>query len=57
MITRVRSWIQGLRQRRRERIAADYGTLSKHDKHVVDARRPMSGTWTEEQDTGSRPGT
>jgi len=57
MVTRLWNWIRSSRQRKAERIAADYGNLSKADKHVVETHRPMTGTWVEEQDFGGRPRT
>jgi hypothetical protein len=36
MLTRLKSWIQGSRQKKREEWAADHGNLSKEDKQAAD---------------------
>jgi hypothetical protein len=40
MLTRLTSWIQGIRQKKRERWEAERGNLSKYDKQVVDEYMP-----------------
>jgi hypothetical protein len=40
MLTRLKSWVHGSRQRKRERWEADRGHLSKQEKHVIDAYQP-----------------
>ena len=37
MLRRVKNWVQASRERKRERIARDYGFLTEDDKHVIDA--------------------
>jgi len=36
MLTRLKNWIQGSRQRKRERWEAERGNLGEQDKQVVD---------------------
>jgi len=48
MLMRLRKWIEGSRQRKRERWADEYGTLSAQDRHVVDSHKEAHGTWEEE---------
>ena len=40
MLTRLKSWVQGSRQRKRDRWEADHGHLSEQEKHVADAYQP-----------------
>jgi hypothetical protein len=40
MLTRLKSWIQGSRRRKRERWAAEHGNLGGQDKQVVDEYMP-----------------
>jgi hypothetical protein len=40
MLTRLKNWIQGSRQRKRERWEAEHGNLRKQDKQVVDEYMP-----------------
>ena len=40
MLTRLTSWIQGTRQKKRERWEAERGNLSKSDKQVADEYMP-----------------
>ena len=40
MLTRLESWIQRSRRRKRERWEAERGNLTKEDKHVVDDYLP-----------------
>jgi len=40
MLARLREWIQGSRQRKRERWEAERGNLSEEDKQAVDAYLP-----------------
>jgi hypothetical protein len=48
MLTRLKNWVRGSRQRKRERWADEYGTLSAQDRHVVDSHKEAHGTWEEE---------
>ena len=40
MLTRLKNWIQGSRQRKRERWEAEQAILSKQDKQVIDQYSP-----------------
>jgi hypothetical protein len=40
MLTRLKNWIQGSRQRKRERWEAEQANLSKQDKQVIDQYAP-----------------
>jgi hypothetical protein len=40
MLATLKSWIQGSRQRKRERWEAERGNLGEHDKRVVDEYLP-----------------
>ena len=40
MLMRLRKWIEGFRQRKRERWEAERGNMSKEDSQVVDAYLP-----------------
>jgi hypothetical protein len=60
MLTRLRNWVQASRERKRERVAADYGSLSKQEQEEVNRLRGEhsgAGTISPDRDFGSRPGT
>jgi hypothetical protein len=61
MLTRLKNWVQASRERKRERVADDYGSLSKQEReHVKRLRDEHSGMATDvhpDRDFGSRPGT
>jgi hypothetical protein len=40
MLARLKSWIHGSRQRKRDRWEADHGRLSEQEKHMADAYQP-----------------
>jgi hypothetical protein len=40
MLTRLKNWIQGSRQKKRERWEAERGNLGEQDKRVVDEYMP-----------------
>jgi hypothetical protein len=40
MLTRLKNWIQGSRQRKLERWEAEQANLSKQDKQVIDQYSP-----------------
>jgi hypothetical protein len=40
MLTRLKNWLQGSRQRKRERWEAERGNLGEQDKQVVDEYLP-----------------
>jgi hypothetical protein len=43
MLTRLKNWVQGSRQRKRERWEADHGHLSEQEKFVADEYQPGRG--------------
>ncbi len=49
MLTRLKNWVRGSGQRKRERWAElNTATLSEQDRHVVDSHKGEYGTWEEE---------
>ena len=61
MLTRLKNWVQASRERKRERVAADYGSLSKQEQEELKRlREEHSGLGTDihpDRDFGSRSGT
>ena len=39
MLTRLKNWVRGSGQRKRERWEADYGHLSDQEKHLLDTHK------------------
>jgi hypothetical protein len=54
MLTRVKNWIQGSRQRKRDPWEPDRGHLSEQEKHVVDAGEVPPAYSTKNFDEQSR---
>jgi hypothetical protein len=62
MLTRLKKWVQASRERKRERIAADYGSLSKQEQEEVRRLRQehhpgMGADIAPDRDFINRPGT
>ena len=60
MLRRLKNWVQASRARKHERVAADYGSLSKQEKREVERlHSEHTGLFPDmsDRDTGSRPGT
>jgi hypothetical protein len=43
MLTRLKNWVRGSDQRKRERWEADHGHLSEQEKFVADEYQPGQG--------------
>lgn len=59
MLARLKNWVQAYRERKRERVAGDYGFLSKQEQEEVNRLRGEHsgvGTISPDRDFGSRPG-
>ena len=59
MLTRLKNWVQARRERNRERVAHDYGSLSKQERReVARLRDEHTGFMPDDstRDFGSRPG-
>ena len=59
--TRLKNWVQASREHKRERVATDYGSLSKQEQEEVRRLREehtgiATGTHAD-REFGSRPGT
>jgi hypothetical protein len=54
MLTRLKNWIQGSRQRKRDRWEPHRGHLSEQEKHVVDAGEVPPAYSTKSFDEQSR---
>jgi hypothetical protein len=61
MITRLKTWFGRPRQRKREQVAAEYGSLNKQEQlEVQRLREEHRGTFRDvspDREFGNRPGT
>jgi hypothetical protein len=61
MFARLKTWFGRTRQRKRERVAAEYGSLSKEEQREVQRlREEHRGTFRDvspDREFGNRPGT